>query len=495
MKNFSQINTTTEVPYLNVSGVSDFTSDEPSYAEETATETSTEVDDSYSYDYSWDIDVPDSVYIVVLGIASVLIVVGNLLVIIAVFKQPKLRRSATNLFIVSLAFSDLLIGLCVGPMELIRIMGSRLLVTVEALCDIPGVLQYTSICTTIFTLVAIGADRYRAIVQPMKPRVSVHKARVCIVGIWVLGFVYAAYRFPVHGVTFWYGKTENDSRLYFCEVLPQMHFIEIPMTVVHLVVLYIVPLITLTYLYGRMIVTLYGGTSINDESKRRKKRAVKMLLLVVVMFALSWLPYRVHAVLYFYDESWFTDSWFIYSIFYFAYLSNSFVNPIIYAAFSASFRREFVTILTCGLHEALVKRRRRGVELLQTPKSQSGSTVTGMTQVTGTGSSVYRSENSMAMESIKREDAVKNKHVVMEMEGSSVCERQDESSNFESQLHQTIKPENISYDNTCFTQTEDQHVLGTITEETGNSEQHVDYTHQTISSKTMTNCSTQTSLE
>lgn len=50
----------------------------------------------------------------ILGFINILVIVGNCLVIAAVFCSHKLR-SVTNFFIVSLAVSDLLVGLAVLP--------------------------------------------------------------------------------------------------------------------------------------------------------------------------------------------------------------------------------------------------------------------------------------------------------------------------------------------------------------------------------------------
>ena len=51
----------------------------------------------------------------VLGVLNVYVVVGNMLIILAVLLFAKLRRSRTNTFIVSLAFSDFMLGLAVLP--------------------------------------------------------------------------------------------------------------------------------------------------------------------------------------------------------------------------------------------------------------------------------------------------------------------------------------------------------------------------------------------
>uniref|UniRef100_A0A1B0CRD3 G-protein coupled receptors family 1 profile domain-containing protein n=1 Tax=Lutzomyia longipalpis TaxID=7200 RepID=A0A1B0CRD3_LUTLO len=54
------------------------------------------------------------VSLAVLAVINVLVIVGNCLVIAAVFCSHKLR-SVTNFFIVSLAVADLLVGLAVLP--------------------------------------------------------------------------------------------------------------------------------------------------------------------------------------------------------------------------------------------------------------------------------------------------------------------------------------------------------------------------------------------
>lgn len=54
------------------------------------------------------------VTLVVLAIVNVMVVLGNVLVILAVYHTSKLRN-VTNMFIVSLAVADLMVGLAVLP--------------------------------------------------------------------------------------------------------------------------------------------------------------------------------------------------------------------------------------------------------------------------------------------------------------------------------------------------------------------------------------------
>lgn len=52
--------------------------------------------------------------LVVLAIVDVMVILGNVLVILAVYHTSKLRN-VTNMFIVSLAVADLLVGVAVLP--------------------------------------------------------------------------------------------------------------------------------------------------------------------------------------------------------------------------------------------------------------------------------------------------------------------------------------------------------------------------------------------
>jgi len=50
-----------------------------------------------------------------LMLLNLIIVIGNVMVITAVFTHSKLRGATTNKFVVSLAFADLMVGLVVLP--------------------------------------------------------------------------------------------------------------------------------------------------------------------------------------------------------------------------------------------------------------------------------------------------------------------------------------------------------------------------------------------
>ncbi|KAK2184189.1 hypothetical protein NP493_278g00005 [Ridgeia piscesae] len=72
-----------------------------------------------------------------------------------------------------------------------------------------------------------------------------------------------------------------------------------------------------------------------------------MLAIVVCMFAVLWMPYRVYVVYNSLARQKFTDHWFLLFCRLMVYM-NSAINPILYNAMSAKFRRAFGHLLQCG---------------------------------------------------------------------------------------------------------------------------------------------------
>lgn len=72
-----------------------------------------------------------------------------------------------------------------------------------------------------------------------------------------------------------------------------------------------------------------------------------MLIVIVSVFATMWLPYRVMVVYNSFVKTKYLDIWFLLFCRVMVYINSS-INPILYNAMSAKFRREFQKILSCG---------------------------------------------------------------------------------------------------------------------------------------------------
>lgn len=127
--------------------------------------------------------------IVILGIINAVVIVGNLLVVLAVFASAKLR-TVTNFIIVSLAISDLLVGLAVLPYS-ITLEVLELWIFGELWCQMWLAMDVWLCTASILNLCAISIDRYLAITRPVHYRTIMSNLRVklLIAVVWVLSFI------------------------------------------------------------------------------------------------------------------------------------------------------------------------------------------------------------------------------------------------------------------------------------------------------------------
>ena len=117
--------------------------------------------DNDSYNQQW----LKLVVAVIGGLVIILTIFGNIMVIVAVCRERKLRKIG-NSFIVSLAVSDLLVGLVVTPMSLLYHLKGEWQLTVWV-CDLWVTLDVTCCTASIVNLCVISFDRYNAITSPL----------------------------------------------------------------------------------------------------------------------------------------------------------------------------------------------------------------------------------------------------------------------------------------------------------------------------------------
>ncbi|XP_050534198.1 octopamine receptor-like isoform X2 [Daktulosphaira vitifoliae] len=149
-------------------------------------------------------------YLLILFFCVVILttVIGNTLIIFAVFTTRRLR-TVTNCFVTSLAVADWLVGTFVMPIAVVyHFMGKWELG--RLICDIWVSLDVCLCTASILSLCAISIDRYFAITKPLrytKKRRSKRLASLMILVVWVVSLVITCA--PLFG---WYDENRHKNK-------------------------------------------------------------------------------------------------------------------------------------------------------------------------------------------------------------------------------------------------------------------------------------------
>ncbi|TMS06682.1 Amyloid-beta A4 protein [Larimichthys crocea] len=148
----------------------------------------------------WDSTGEQSQYIIWLpgiGIAAaygVIIVVGLVgnVTLMKTCLSVKCMRTVPNLFLSSLALGDLLLLVTCAPVDACRYLVDEWLFG-RVGCKLIPFIQLTSVGVSVFTLTALSADRYKAIVKPLDIGRSSARLSVCLRAgsIWLLSVTLA----------------------------------------------------------------------------------------------------------------------------------------------------------------------------------------------------------------------------------------------------------------------------------------------------------------
>jgi len=344
------------------------------------------------------------------GIIVVGTVVGNILVCTAVAIVRRLR-TPSNLLIVSLAVSDLLVAVMVMPFAtMYEVMGRWALG--KAVCDMWTSLDVLLCTASILNLCAISVDRYFVITRPFQyamKRTPVRMAAM-IVAVWVLSALisipplfitkaehvvgqcmisqnfgyqlYAtigAFYLPLIVMIVIYTRIYLvSSRIASAEARSKPVVGNHPTTsgsttplrkesgVVHDVVvshnghrggsagneLLMTATSSSANTENQHRFRLFGKSRLNRISSSNERKATKTLGVIMGAFSACWLPFFILALIKpFCDEPARCIPHWLSSLFLWLGYANSFLNPIIYARFNRDFRTPFKHILQCHVYD------------------------------------------------------------------------------------------------------------------------------------------------
>ncbi|XP_067097928.1 neuromedin-B receptor [Osmerus mordax] len=295
-----------------------------------------------------------SVYILIITIG----LLGNI-TLVKIFITNSAMRSVPNIFISSLAAGDLLLLVTCVPVDAFRYLFEEWIFGVVA-CKLIPVIQLTSVGVSVFTLTALSADRYKAIVNPMDIQTSSAVFWTCLKAgsIWGVSILLAVPEAVFSQVVSMHGR--NNVTFVNCVPYPlsnQMH----PKihSVMIFLVYFLVPLGIISVYYYHIARTLIKSAhdmpgEISEHTKRQmetRKRLAKIVLVFVGLFALCWFP---NHILYMYRSFHYQQMDLSLAHLIVTLLarilsfSSSCVNPFALYLLSESFRRHFNAQLRCG---------------------------------------------------------------------------------------------------------------------------------------------------
>ncbi|MEE6472235.1 hypothetical protein FKM82_009543, partial [Ascaphus truei] len=268
-------------------------------------------------------------------------IIGNTITIL-IIRRNKDMKTTTNLYLSSMAVSDMIILLCL-PFDLYRIWRFKPWIFGGFMCKFLNFISEGCSYSTILHVTALSIERYLAICFPLKAKVFITKKRVKIVigFLWIFALVSAGPFYflvriePVHNFT-------NSSATSWECTTPTSDLLTVMFWVT--TAYFFFPVFCLNILYGFIGRKLWksrdkirGPNAANRE--KCHKQTVRILAVVVLAFVICWLPFHIGRIIFVntdYEMINFSQYFNVVAMQLF-YLSAS-INPILYNLISKKYR-------------------------------------------------------------------------------------------------------------------------------------------------------------
>lgn len=277
------------------------------------------------------------IWAIIDGVLMICILCGNILTILAVRYHRRLRLLISNLFVLSLALSDIFVGLTL-PYHLAFYMGNEL-GRHKHFCLLRFFILIIACSVSIWNLIAIAVDRYIAICYPLHyTRLMTKKVALVILGFgWCLAFLIAT-------IPLIWNKWDTAMECEFDELLYPWYVAGVITPIFSLV--WFCLLLVYWRIWREAAKHAKQLRAHNSQESSSDWKSVQVVLLIMGCFTLCWLPYFVvilTQIFAFFDK----NSPTLYKAAFSLAMANSMMNPVIYAWKNTSFRHAFTKLLTC----------------------------------------------------------------------------------------------------------------------------------------------------
>ncbi|XP_019358680.1 PREDICTED: glucose-dependent insulinotropic receptor [Gavialis gangeticus] len=289
---------------------------------------------------------PDLLYGVLHSLLSCFIPAANLLVIVVVYKLMKKKRGTNYIFILNLAFADLLVGvMCIA--EALDDMLDGNFDRNLSFCLLRICMSLTPCIGSILTLLLISLDRYLAVKLPLHYPALLNKIPIVfsLTILWAISFLFG--HMPLI-----FPSLQKSNYTGYCGLLyaAKSEYLYAICFGIFIPVLLI--LICLHVSVGRIAYSQHKRilrSCLQAEPLRahlRHFKALRTALIVIICFTLSWGPYYMVGIVQAICESC-NLAELLKDILFLLGELNSLINPIIYALYSKDIRSHLAKLMKC----------------------------------------------------------------------------------------------------------------------------------------------------
>ena len=285
---------------------------------------------------------------IVLGLAVLMAIVGNLFVCVAVFTDRRLRKNS-NFLLVSLAVSDILVGIGIMNPAIVNDLLDRW-VFGAYFCRI-WISSDIMLCTaSILSLCAISVDRYMNIHDPLdhQRRMTRKKIAITIGAVWIISALVSILPLLLGSMEF-----SSDAAFCFLDLQPEFALLSSAVS-------FYIPCVIMVSFYIRIYMCARNQTKVMYTRQRlgsihiqwepepkvvqrhRFSKATVTLGVIMGVFLVCWAPFFIMNPIIAYCPTCISKLLFQ-CVIWLGYINSS-LNPIIYSIFNTDFHRAFIRI-------------------------------------------------------------------------------------------------------------------------------------------------------
>ena len=279
---------------------------------------------------------------VLAGVFLVCSFIGNFLIILLVFKKPRLC-TATSIYIASLAATDFLNACIPGPLFLASLITQRMPYN-SVLCNIDGFFVHFLTMVSTSTMALIAINRYYCTLKPSRYKVvfSTRRSVSYLVGLWTFVAIFAW--IPVIGG---WAEMAFNPLMACCNWRFFLKTTETTFTVL-VIVLFIITsflIIAVSYYHVSRCIRQHNNQLTSRHGLSVQEiNLTKTFFVLVLSFVVMWMPTFTAIFLYrvvireTYPRSLGVAVPFLFQF-------NSTMNPWIYGVMNPSFRKKLMRLL------------------------------------------------------------------------------------------------------------------------------------------------------